>query len=365
MAIYTPYFYIIQDVRNGMYYAGAKWAPDANPDNFMVEGGYTTSSKTINELINRHGLNNFVVRKIRSFETADEAQYYETRFLRKLDAKRHPRFYNGHNNDGAMDHSKTKIIMLELYGVENAFQSKQIQEKIRKVNLERHGVEHPSHSEVLLAKKEENNLKKYGVRNVFQDENVKQTIRETNLLKYGSENAMGSDIIQEKRKTVFQEKYGVDHYSQTEEYMAKLRKTNLERYGVDHYSQTEESKEKVRKTSLERYGVEHPAKCVKVKETARKTNKERYGCDYYTQTEEYKLSRKETGKKLTSRPVVKKIKEINSRINASLTNGWYQKHTEVLEEILEGLESIERMLRVGVTKKEIAEMAFNFHFRFK
>lgn len=56
MTIYIPYFYIIQDVRNGMYYAGAKWGRDANPANFMVEGGYTTSSKIINAVIEKHGM---------------------------------------------------------------------------------------------------------------------------------------------------------------------------------------------------------------------------------------------------------------------------------------------------------------------
>ena len=112
MSIYTPYFYIIQDKRNGIYYAGAKWAKDANPSNFMVEGGYETSSDTIKELIRHHGLSNFIIRKIRAFETGEAAHDYETRFLQKVDARNHPRFYNGHNNDrfGFADSSFRKII---------------------------------------------------------------------------------------------------------------------------------------------------------------------------------------------------------------------------------------------------------------
>ena len=35
---YQPYFYVIQDSCNGMYYAGVKWGKDANPGIFMVEG---------------------------------------------------------------------------------------------------------------------------------------------------------------------------------------------------------------------------------------------------------------------------------------------------------------------------------------
>ena len=100
MTIYTPYFYIIQDTRNGMYYAGAKWAQDTTPENFMKENGYTTSSEIINSIIDEYGLNNFIVRKIRCFMTSKEAYDYETRFLQKVNARNHPKFYNNHNNEG-------------------------------------------------------------------------------------------------------------------------------------------------------------------------------------------------------------------------------------------------------------------------
>lgn len=163
----------------------------------------------------------------------------------------------------------------------------------------------------------------------------------------------------------FLEKYGVEHYSQTEEYNKKLTDTNLDRYGVDYYSQTEEWKEKVKRTSLERYGVEHFTNSEEVKETARKTNREKYGSDYYTQTDEYKISRKETAKKLASRTVVIKMRELKTKLKISLTCGWYQKDTETLEEILKGLEVIENMLEAGISKKEIAEIDFSFHFRFR
>lgn len=142
MAIYTPYFYIIQDVRNGMYYAGAKWAQDANPATFMIEGGYTTSSETINELISTYGLDKFIIRKIRTFETAEETQKYETRFLRRIDTRKNPSFYNAHNNDGAMDHQKIKLIIKELYGVDNISQSEYWKEivppKLRRPKTDAH-----------------------------------------------------------------------------------------------------------------------------------------------------------------------------------------------------------------------------------
>ena len=97
--IYTPYFYIIQDTRNGKYYAGAKWAKDADPDNLMKENGYITSSITIKNIILISGVSAFKIRKIRKFETAEEAYDYESKFLIKVDARDNNRFYNGHNND--------------------------------------------------------------------------------------------------------------------------------------------------------------------------------------------------------------------------------------------------------------------------
>jgi hypothetical protein len=113
---YTPYFYIIQDVRNGMYYAGAKWGKDSNPSNFMVEDGYTTSSNTIKKLIQQYGLDNFTIRKIRTFETPKEACYHETRFLEKVDARKNKKFYNLHNNDNIFNTEKMCFVTELIYG---------------------------------------------------------------------------------------------------------------------------------------------------------------------------------------------------------------------------------------------------------
>lgn len=99
MDIYTPYFYVIQEISTGMYYAGSKYAKNSNPKNLMVEGGYTTSSSVINNLIEKNGIESFVVRKIKTFNTAIEAYNYETKFLKKVNAKSNPKFYNAHNND--------------------------------------------------------------------------------------------------------------------------------------------------------------------------------------------------------------------------------------------------------------------------
>jgi len=116
MSIYTPYFYIIQDIHNGIYYAGAKWGVGANPATFMTEGGYTTSSNKIKKLIRENGLSLFKIVKIRTFHTAIESQNYETRFLKKIDARNNIKFYNGHNNDWELHDNKNKVTVIDKSG---------------------------------------------------------------------------------------------------------------------------------------------------------------------------------------------------------------------------------------------------------
>jgi hypothetical protein len=117
MSIYTPYFYIIQDVRNGIYYAGSKYGKDADPSNFMIEGGYTTTSNTVRKIIRQFGLNSFAIRKIKKFEKAEDALQYEKRFLLKVNARNNPRFYNGHNNDWKMHDNTGKVAVVDGNGM--------------------------------------------------------------------------------------------------------------------------------------------------------------------------------------------------------------------------------------------------------
>lgn len=99
MSIYTPYFYVIEECSSGKYYAGSKYGKDANPNTLLKEDGYLTSSLVVNRIIKLNGLNSFRIRKIRCFNNPSEAYEYETRFLKKVDAKNNMRFYNKHNND--------------------------------------------------------------------------------------------------------------------------------------------------------------------------------------------------------------------------------------------------------------------------
>lgn len=94
-----PYFYIIQHVASGKYYAGSKYSKDAEPSKLLTEDGYKTSSKIVNAIIKKEGLSSFVINRIRSFDDKKSAYDYETRFLKKVDAANNECFINFHNNN--------------------------------------------------------------------------------------------------------------------------------------------------------------------------------------------------------------------------------------------------------------------------
>ena len=116
MSIYVPYFYIIQDTRNGKYYAGSKYGRDANPELLLKVGGYMTTSKTVKNIIQENGIDTFIIRKIRKFDTREKANNYETRFLVKVDARNNKMFYNGHNNDWSLHDNKNKVSVKDSKG---------------------------------------------------------------------------------------------------------------------------------------------------------------------------------------------------------------------------------------------------------
>lgn len=294
--IYIPYFYIIQDTRNNKYYAGSKYGKDANPENFMQFRGYTTSSTMINKIIEDLTSDVFIIRKIKTFITGDCAYNYETKFLQKVDARNNPKFYNGHNNDcllPAYGSEKHKIFMLEKYGVENAFQIPEIKEKIKQTNIEKYGFPYSKMSE-----------------------KVKETERYNNLEKYGFESILQIPEIREK-----------------------IKQTNIEKYGVPFPLQNKEVRAKVTSTNLLKYGSKAPAGSPLVMDKMKSTNLLKYGAEYYYQSEESKQKGIINKKKLGSRPIVQEIKLYVLKFNLSIPRGWYQKKTEILEELLKSIQN--------------------------
>jgi len=240
MSIYMPYFYIIQDIRNGIYYAGSRWKQGCHPSELLREDGYPTSSETINNIIKQDGIDSFIIRKIKTFITPLEAYNYETKFLIKVDAANNPSFYNKHNNSrfafgtvefenlmlellgskncSSLDWVKTKKkeTYLRKYGVDNPLKNQEIKNKVLKTNNERYGGNSPFNSQNTIDIFARNNLEKYGYEWSMQRKEVKLKREETYLRKYGTNNPLKNPEIQEKSKNTIYKKYGVTHNSQIE-----------------------------------------------------------------------------------------------------------------------------------------------------
>ncbi len=82
-----------------MNYYGCEWAEKsktANPQNLWTT--YFTSSKDVHLFIEQYGKPD-VIKIHRTFNTAKEARYVETRFLNFYNAAQHPNWLNKHNAD--------------------------------------------------------------------------------------------------------------------------------------------------------------------------------------------------------------------------------------------------------------------------
>lgn len=257
MDIYQPYFYVIQDKRNGMYYAGAKWAQGCHPDKLLKEDGYTTSSKIVNKIIEENGLDTFVIRKIIIFQTGDEAYKHETRFLRKIKARDNPKFYNGHENDGILPSfgtSKYKNFMMEKYGYEHPSQIPGILDKIRNTSLTKYDNEWYTQTEEYKARVKVTSIERYGVDHHLMSEDVKRKREETNIEIYGFKTPQQNKDIQEKTRQTIKLKYGhnIVNVSQIEEVKRKKEEASLSKRGVDNPSKDPVIKERKRLRQIEK-----------------------------------------------------------------------------------------------------------------
>ena len=94
------YFYVIKFSLTGQYYAGSRYTKrlsEANINNDLWFR-YFTSSKIIKMLIKKFGASAFSIERIKIFKSRDGAKIYESRFLKKVDAKNNPSMLNQSNS---------------------------------------------------------------------------------------------------------------------------------------------------------------------------------------------------------------------------------------------------------------------------
>lgn len=270
MSIYShaPYFYIIKQIKTGKRYAGAKWALDSNPNLFMTETGYQTSSNKVKEIILKEGLNSFSVELIiTDFGFGMTAYEYETIFLQTWDIANDREWLNHHNNTSVYlaGTPEYKLSIKSKYGdlYENVYQLPHIKAKIRK-----------------------NNLDNYGVEFATQRTEVKEKTKLTCTERYGTEFYLNSEDCKIKTKISANEKYGVDYHSQSQIFKDSVKETNLKNWGVENPMQSDVLKEKYKANSLKNHGYDHPSKSPIVKEKRKQKSIESIGVDHFMKTDE-------------------------------------------------------------------------------
>lgn len=250
MVIYTPYFYIIQDVDNGRYYAGARWKQGCHPSELLKTDGYTTSSTRVNKLIMKHGTERFTIRKIKTFDEAIDAQLYEVRFLKKVKAGSNPRFYNGHDGDLLLPFGTAgyTAYMIDTYGVPFFSQHPEFKNRIS-----------------------DTQRKKYGSPFYSQTRQYKQRVKITSMQKYGVEHHLMSREVQQKRHNTNMTRYGVEHPLQSRQIYGKVVDSVKVRYGenITNVSQADKVKKQKADTNKRNRGVDNPSKDPLIKERKR------------------------------------------------------------------------------------------------
>lgn len=203
---HVPYFYIIQHIPSGKYYAGAKWIDGCNPEHFMTTYGYQTSSLAVKTLIEKDGLVSFKkILVLTEDQCGIDVYSYESTFLQSNNIAADKDWLNGHNNDGVcldFGSPEFKERMLKKYGVSHALHN--IDSKIKLMNtcLEKYGG-HP-----------------------MTNAGIKESLKNKNLEKWGVENSFQVEAVKNKSKNTHIKKYGVDHISKTDKQRTNIKKIN-------------------------------------------------------------------------------------------------------------------------------------------
>lgn len=119
-----------------------------------------------------------------------------------------------------------------------------------------------------------NNLEKYGVEWNIQREEVQNKIKQTMNSKYGSNSPWSSQEVKDKRKETFIQNYGVDNPWKDKQVRDKCIKVAIERYGSPN------NIEKTKETNLKRYGHKYSLQNELVKQRISNTCLSKYGVKY-------------------------------------------------------------------------------------
>ena len=182
-----------------------------------------------------------------------------------------------------------------LRGTDNPFAWTEVQEKIRRVNLERYGAENPQQVPDIREKTKSTNLSRYGGE-LLASPIIREKSESTNLARYGFKNPANSPEVVERARQTNLERWGVEWTSQNPEVQMKQEETQFGRYG-GWYISSEEGRVRTRQVLIERYGVDHPAKIDGFWSRVTETFIHRYGVTHPFLLTEFLDRRRETCRK--------------------------------------------------------------------
>lgn len=187
---------------------------------------------------------------------------------------------------------KSKETMQSKYGVDYYSQTSEYREKYNSTMKERYGVTVPLHSDEITQKQRQTNLEKYGVPYPVMNDSVKEKAKETFESEYGGY-GWASPVINGKIRQTNIERYGTEFPTRNPEVQLKTKSTMLEKYGTDPYRNPEITAKR-EATNLEKYGVTCSLSSIAVREKILQTVRDKYGVDNPFQSEEIKKRIAET-----------------------------------------------------------------------
>lgn len=94
----VPFTYSIKHMPTGVNYYGVRYAKGCTPRDLGTT--YFSSCKEILQLLKKDGVASFSFKVRRVFKTKEEAVYWESRFLTRVNAAQSKHWFNKHNGDG-------------------------------------------------------------------------------------------------------------------------------------------------------------------------------------------------------------------------------------------------------------------------
>lgn len=179
-------------------------------------------------------------------------------------------------------------------------QSDHRREASKQTSLRKYGVENPSQSKTVLAKRKQTCKDRYGADSVVQSDYFKEKASKTLMENYGVDSPFQSELIRQRAKQRCVERFGADNVFKLDYYQQYATNRRRQIYGADYYSQTAKYKKfikdfyvsktteywsdvanKRKDTNLQRYGCEFTSSIPEVKQQIKNTNILRYGAETY------------------------------------------------------------------------------------